>query len=240
MQSTVPESLTLPNFSDAPDDVIVSRVLEGAAEWFAVLMRRYNGRLYRVARGVTGDDQEAEDAVQRAYLAAYHNLASFRGDAQVSTWLTTIVVREAWQRRRASERREALHSHHDEIAAVVSVDSPEDRASLGELRAVLEAAVDALPEHYRSVFVMRDVEELSSAEVATALDLTEQAVRVRLHRARVMLRSRVENRLDVPWFRLFEFGGERCDRIVNEVWEKLGGGARRDFSRGADRIRTDV
>jgi RNA polymerase sigma-70 factor (ECF subfamily) len=205
------------------------RARDGAA--FEVLMRRYNRRLYRVARSLLRDPAEAEDAVQEAYVSAYRSMGEFRAEAAVGTWLTRIVVNECMTRARR-------HARRDNILPMVAVavagqaeegdtmpeapgandsDSP-DRALLrAELRALLEARIDGLPQAFRAVFVMRAVEELSGEETAQCLGIPEATVRSRLFRARSMLRESIAQDLDLAERDAFDFDGERCDRIVDAV-----------------------
>jgi len=200
------------------DELAISAVLGGERAHFEVLMRRYNQRLFRTARAILKDDAEAEDAVQQTYLGAYSKLAQYRGDAPFGAWLTRIVVHESLRRRKKRSRLVDLQLVPETQAPVVT---PEVSTHRGELRVLLEHAIDSLPETYRVVFVMRDVEEFTTAEVAAALDLSEEAVRVRLHRARRALRAQLYERLDEEVGDVFGFAGDRCDRIVVGVFEAL-------------------
>lgn len=204
----------------ASDETVVEEVRQGDAARFEVLMRRHNQRLFRTARAILRDDAEAEDAVQQAYVSAYTNLGQFRGDARFSTWLTRIAVHESLRRLRKHGRMaglELVEAANDGLLGAPPTQSPEDGAAGGELRALLEEAIDHLPESYRIVFVMRDVEELSTRETAECLELTEEAVRVRLHRARRALREWLYERTDTLTAEAFHFAGARCDRIVAAV-----------------------
>lgn len=207
----------------ASDEAVVADVRRGDAARFEILMRRHNQRLFRTARAILRDDAEAEDAVQQAYLAAFAKLDQFRGDARFSTWLTRIAVHEALKRLRRRGRLADLDvvEAADEDALAVGSRTPEDDASGGELRALLEEAIDSLPESYRVVFVMRDVEELDTRETAECLELSEEAVRVRLHRARKALREWLYERADSLTAEAFRFAGERCDRIVRFVLDRV-------------------
>lgn len=196
------------------DQSVIREVLDGQGARFEVLMRRYNQRLFRTARAILKEDAEAEDAVQQAYLAAYCKLSQYRGDAGFGTWLTRIVVNEALRRRKKRARLADLELVPEGPPTALT---PELSAHRGELRALLERAVDSLPDSYRVVFVMRDVEELSTAEVGAALALSDQAVRVRVHRARKALREWLDERVDTQVGEVFGFAGERCDRIVAGV-----------------------
>lgn len=210
--------------ADATDEAVVQQVLAGDLDRFEVLIRRHNQRLFRTARAIVRDDGEAEDVVQHAYLAAYAALASFRGESRFSTWLTRIVIHESLKRSRKRGRLADL-TLVEEIGPSDSFipppPSPESDASGAELRALLEAAVDALPDSYRVVVVLRDVQELSTRETADCLGLTEEAVRVRLHRARHALREWLYERADRLAGEAFRFAGERCDRIAAFVMTRL-------------------
>jgi RNA polymerase sigma-70 factor (ECF subfamily) len=204
------------------DEECVRRSLDGERESFAVLMRRYNRRLYRVARGILRDDAEAEDTVQQAYVSAYEHLDQFSFTAKFSTWLTKIALYEALARKRRQGRLEELEVADDTQTIMADKSpSPEEAVSREQARVLVERAIDTLPENYRSVVMLRDIEGMSTADTADCLDLTEETVRVRLHRARGMLRdSLYENALGAE---AFGFAGDRCDRIVNRVLERLEG-----------------
>jgi RNA polymerase sigma-70 factor (ECF subfamily) len=203
------------------DEEIVRRIVTGEASLFAVVMRRYNQRLYRVVRGIVRSPSEAEDIVQQAYLSAYANLAQFAGRARFSTWLTRIAVHEALARVRSHERRELpLDDAHG--ATDDSERDPEEQASARELARLFEEACDALPDIYRTVFVMRGIEEMSTAETAACLDLTEEAIKVRFHRARAMLLERIDDRVRESARDAFSFGGARCASMVAGVAARLG------------------
>jgi RNA polymerase sigma-70 factor (ECF subfamily) len=205
------------------DDDVVARVRGGDTAVFELLMRRYNQRLFRAARAILRDDADAEDAVQNAYLAAYAHLDQFAGAARFSTWLTRIAVREALGKLRTRKRRGEvdLDDKQETLMSDEPESSPEKHAERRELAGVLEAAVDALPEIYRIVFMMREVEQLSTQETADVLELSEEAVKVRLHRARGMLREALFAKVDRSLGGTFAFLGERCDRIVANVMARL-------------------
>lgn len=209
----------------ASDERVIEEVLDGQAGRFEVLMRRYNQRLFRAARAILRDDAEAEDAVQQAYLSAYSKLDQFAGRARFSTWLTRIAVHEALRRRRKQGRLADLEAVPEPAAGegmAPAHRTPEQQASDGELRLLLEEAIDGLPESYRVVFVMRDVQEMSTRETADCLGLSEEAVRVRLHRARKALREWLYERADTASADAFSFAGERCHRIVAYVLARIG------------------
>src|SRR5262245_56361816 len=202
------------------DDEVVRRVLDGETMLFEVLMRRYNQRLYRVARAILRDDAEAEDVMQHAYVAAFAHLDQYAGRARFSTWLTRIAVHEALARarRRHRESQTAPPWEPDDDATSLLASSwpdPEQQVLDGELRSLLESAIEALPMGYRSVFVLRDVEGMSTGETAACLGLSEDVVKTRLHRARAQLRRELFLR-DVL-AATYSFHLTRCDRVVRAV-----------------------
>jgi RNA polymerase sigma-70 factor (ECF subfamily) len=207
------------------DQQVVDRVLTGDTALYEIIMRRYNQRLYRITRAILRDDAETEDAIQDAYVRAYQHLDQFAGHAAFSTWLTRIAVNEALRRLRLRRRNPQLEdSESDEEGPMTAVEpspDPEQRASINELKQVLEDAVLELPDQYRSVIMLRDVEELSTAETAAVLDLTEQNVKVRLHRGHAMMRERFLARLGSNGREAFPFMGSRCDRVVLGVFARL-------------------
>ena len=209
----------LPRTSELTDEELVRATLDGDRGSFAVLMRRHNQRLFRTVRAVLRDDAEVEDAVQQAYIAAYRALADFRGDAKFSTWITRIALREAFGRIRKRDRfREVKDVLGTAVAmAEPSARTPEEAAQTAELARVLERAIDALPEQYRIVLILRDVQQLDTEETAAALDISEENVRVRLHRARALVRDVLSSSADTLAPEVFRFDGARCDRIVASV-----------------------
>jgi RNA polymerase sigma-70 factor (ECF subfamily) len=204
----------------------VRRVLAGETSLFEVLMRRYNQRLYRVARAIVRDDTEAEDVTQQAYVNAYRHLDQFAGRAMFSTWLTRIAVHEAFARARRrgrfNEQETVDDWDGDTMDALKSPGpDPERQAFAGELRALIESAIEALPEHYRAVFVMRAVEGMSTAESADCLDITEETAKTRLHRARMLLRDALYQRAGIESAAAFSFEAPRCDRVVDSVLAQI-------------------
>jgi RNA polymerase sigma-70 factor (ECF subfamily) len=196
---------------------------------FEALMRRHNQVLFRTARAILRDDAEAEDAVQEAYVQAYRSLGDFRGEAQLSTWLARIVVNEALMRLRKQKRRaeivpmqpSATLEALQEIPAIDMGQGPETSAARSEMRRLLEAQIDALPDIYRTVFVLRAVEELSVDETAAILGIPASTVRTRFFRARSLLRESLAQKIDVACEDAFSFAGERCDRIVAGVLRRI-------------------
>src|SRR5262245_9262630 len=182
---TISSPAVLHENTTAPDEDVVRQVLAGNTSAFELLMRRYNERLYRAARAITRDDREAEDVMQQAYVNAFSNLRQFKGRAQFATWLTRITVNEALARVRRRGKYEAFDDDQSTVERCMtwnSAPSPERQAFTGELRDLLEWAIDDLPDGAREVFVLRDVEGLSTAETAAALDVSEDVVKTRLSR----------------------------------------------------------
>lgn len=204
------------------DEEVARRVVAGESELFELLLRRHNQRLYRAARGVVGNDAEAEDVVQDAWVRAYEHLAGFRGEARLSTWLTRIALHEAWARLRRGRRFVALEPDDTSMSSADDAPGPERLAAGSELGALLTDAVNRLPPAARAAFVLRDVEGLSTEETAELLELSPGAVKVRLHRARAKLRDELDRRLGDAARELYRIAGERCDRLVEGVHERLG------------------
>jgi RNA polymerase sigma-70 factor (ECF subfamily) len=223
MRAEVPTAVDESLASAGSDEAVLARVRDGQIEEFAVIMRRYNQRLFRVARAIIRDADEAEDVVQHSYLSAYAHLHQFVGGAAFSTWLTRIVINEALGRTRAQRRSRKLENGDatPDWCAGASVPSPEDSASGAEIGHLLETAIDALPEAYRAIVVLRELEGLSTQQAAECLSISEEAVRVRLHRARTLLRASLAQRLGAAASEVFSFGGERCDRTVAHVLSRI-------------------
>jgi RNA polymerase sigma-70 factor (ECF subfamily) len=216
-----------PPYSALPDSEIVRRVQDGERGLFEILMRRHNQRIYRVARAIVKDESETEEVMQQAYLNAFTHLHQFEERSQFSTWLTRIAVNEAVGRRQkrqaaASMTEEFDDSRQDATATFSSPQpSPEHQAYARELQRVLEDAVDQLPDAYRAVFMLRDIEGLSTAETGEGLGLRAEAVKTRLHRARAMIRRMVSSRIGEVAAGAFEFQAPRCDRVVAFVMDRI-------------------
>ena len=221
-----PGSATLAALSDGE---IVTRVQAGERALFELLMRRHNQRVYRAVRAVVKLEAEVEDVMQQAYINAFTHLHQFERRAQFSTWLIRIALNEAFSRRRkmrlmasAAEEIAAPDDHGDSMDRLTSPGAdPERQAYAQELHRVLEAAVDALPETYRAVFMLRDIEGLSTSETGAGLGLGEEAVKTRLHRARAMIRRTISAKVGAATSGAFEFHAPRCDRVVNHVLEAI-------------------
>jgi len=215
-----------PDPPDQADEDIVRQVLAGQTGMFELLMRRYNERLYRAARAITRDDREAEDVVQQAYLNAFSKLRQFKGEARFATWLTRIAINEALARVRRRGRYEPFDDEAPQVERLMpwtSTPDPERQAFTGELRELLEQAIDTLPDGAREVFVLRDVEGLSTAEAADALGVSEDVVKTRLSRARAALRRALLERAGATAPEAFRFHRPRCDRVVGSVLARIAG-----------------
>jgi RNA polymerase sigma-70 factor (ECF subfamily) len=215
--------------TDAPDAELVRRVAGGETAAFETLMRRHNRTLFRTARAILRDDAEAEDTLQEAYLQAYAAIGSFRGEARVSTWFARIVANEALMRLRKHARRAQIvplqsDSGAEELTEIpdMNIDqTPERSAQRAQMRRLLEAQIDALPDDYRVVFVLRAVEEMSVEEAAAVLRIPQATVRSRFFRARSLLREGLAAKIDLACEDAFAFAGERCDRIVANVMQRI-------------------
>jgi RNA polymerase sigma-70 factor (ECF subfamily) len=207
------------------DEDIVERVKAGDTALYELLMRRYNQRLYRVARAILRDDAEAEDVMQDAYVRAYQNLHQFAERAPFSAWLTRIAVHEALHRLRLRNRTDHVDDTEQDGDSCMKMAEtgldPEQNASKAELGQLLEEALLGLPEQYRAVVMLRDVEELSTSETAAVLELTEENVKVRLHRGHAMARTWLLDRVGSNARNAFSFMGARCDRVVEKVFARL-------------------
>lgn len=211
------------------DDAELARLIgAGSQEAFVLLMRRHNRMLFRAARSILRDDAEAEDALQDGYLQAYRSIGKYRGDARLSTWLTRIVVNEAIARGRKQRRHAGVtplypddEREPQDAQDGAGTDSPERGAMRAEARILLEQSLDALPEVFRTVFILRAVEEMNGEEVAACLGIPEATVRSRFFRARSMLRASLASQFDLALEEAFSFDGERCDRVVAAVLARL-------------------
>lgn len=211
------------------DQNLAKRVVARDKGAFEQIMRRYNQRLYRAARSIVGNDQDAEEAVQDAYLKAWQNMGSFREQARLSTWLTRIAINEALGRLRKQRRREALLPmatqqnestlHYEEIHQMPQSlpQIPEQLVERADVRRLVERHIDELPDGFRTVFVLRALEEMSVPDTARCLDIPEATVRSRYFRARSLLRTALSREMDMTVEQAFSFDGQRCDRIVARV-----------------------
>jgi RNA polymerase sigma-70 factor (ECF subfamily) len=218
--------------SDLSDGDLAQRIAHGDSAAFEVIMRRHNRALFRTARAILRDDADAEDALQEAYIKAYRMMAEFRGESRLSTWLGRIVANEALMRLRKSARRSgiipfqssATTEEVNQISDTAMHQGPEISAQRAEMRKLIEAKIDALPDAYRPVFMLRAVEEFSVEETADILHIPAATVRSRFFRARSLLREALAKEVDFACEDAFAFAGSRCDRIVANVLERIGRG----------------
>ncbi|HSW27665.1 MAG TPA: RNA polymerase sigma factor [Burkholderiaceae bacterium] len=227
------ETLARPRAAEPlQDHELAARAATGDGPAFAIIMRRHNRLLFRTARSILKSDVEAEDALQEAYLRAWRAIDGFRNEAKLSTWLARIVINESLARLRRGRGAQVIPldntmpaQDHDPMEERMEDDpdhEPERMAMRAELRRLMEACIDRLPDAFRSVFILRAVEEMSVEDVATALDLPEATVRTRLFRARGLLREGLSRDIDVATADAFSFDGERCDRMVARVLQNAG------------------
>jgi RNA polymerase sigma-70 factor (ECF subfamily) len=207
---------------DLDDPTLVDRARRHDRAAFGLIIKRYNQRLYRVARAVLDDDTEAEDVVQQTYIHALTHLSEFRGDARFSTWLTRIALNEALTRRRQKRTAVDIETLEAMTAPFCARRAdPEEATAIAEIRHLLDRAVDGLPESFRIVFIMRDVEGMSIEETALLLGLRPETVKTRLYRARRLLRLALQDKLAIVFTDVFPFAGARCDRLTRCVFDYL-------------------
>jgi RNA polymerase sigma-70 factor, ECF subfamily len=214
------------------DSDLLARARQGDSTAFRAMIRRHDKYLYRVARSVLQNDEEAEDAIQETFIRAYTALADFRGDASLRTWLTRIALNEAARRRKrqrstvdldalqAAQERNSRSPHARSLTAQDS--DPEKAAARSQIRKLLEKAIDDLPAAFRTIFIMRDVEDISIKDAAELLGLREETVKTRLHRARRMLRETLGDQLSSALKDVFPFDKPRCDVLVQKVLDRFG------------------
>jgi RNA polymerase sigma factor (sigma-70 family) len=222
-------ALAVPPVARDDDRALAVRVGRGEAAAFETLMRRYNRRLFRLARSTLRNDSEAEDALQEAWVLAYRRIGQFRGDAALITWLSRLVLNECLGRLRRAARRDnvvpivALRDDQEaDMMAPSNADAPDTAAERAQVRRLIERKLDELPAAFRTVFVLRCVEELTVEETAACLGLPDATVRSRHFRARSMLREALARELDGAERDLYDFGGWRCDRVVHKVLRRIG------------------
>ncbi len=206
------------------DEEVIARVRRGETELFELLMRRYNQRVYRAVRAILRDGPDLEDILQQVWLSAYLHLDRFEGRSRFSTWLHRIAQNAALDRTRRPVRLVAVGASPEAGDPVGAPAADPERSLLAREQArAIERALDALPESHRRVFVLREVEGLSTAEVAEALGVGEGAVKTRLYRARADLRERLGRDVGDATSLAFRFGGSRCDALVRRVMVQLPG-----------------
>ncbi len=207
------------------DEELAREVLAGRTELFELIMRRNNQKVYRAVRALLRDEAEAEDAMQQAYVSAFSHLGQFKGDAKLSTWLVRIAVNEALGRLRKRKKLVALEGGRDGENWMnehqPARPGPEEQTASRELAAALASAIDELPDLYRLVFMLREVEGMSTEEAALALEVSEDVVKTRLHRARALLQKRLAHLVSAQAGKTFEFKDTRCNRVVAAVMARL-------------------
>lgn len=211
------------NFDHLTDTEIIDRILSGQTSLFEVLMRRYNERLFRIQRSYISDEEAVKDTLQQTYLKAFKNLDSFKGDSQFSTWITRIAINEALKYLNKQNRYSRIHDLNEDIPqnshTVDTRNTPEKDMIQSDFRGLLEDAVDQLSPKYRSVYMLREVEQINTKETADCLDISRSNVKVRLHRAKKMVRKELERK--VADTDIFNFKGLRCDRMVLQVMTEI-------------------
>lgn len=210
---------------DPSDEELVRHALVRDASAFRAITTRYNQRLYRLARSIVGRSAEAEDVVQEAYVRAFRNLGTFRGDAALSTWLSRIVINEALGRLRKAKREgkaTASYAAQAEIIRFPGIDDPERTMAQRQILNLVEEATDKLPPTFRAVFMARVIEGLSVEETAGLLGVKPETVKTRLHRARQMVRREIDAQIGPVLMDAFPFAGRRCERLTGAVMRRLG------------------
>jgi RNA polymerase sigma-70 factor (ECF subfamily) len=222
----IPLEVSTPATAEWSDKEIIDRVLAGDAPAYELLMRRYNQRLYRLVRSILRDETEAEDVMQEAYLRGFYKLGQYEGRSTFSTWIGHIAVNEALARLSKAKRLEYRDfTDAEEMPVVVDgAMNPEEQSASREAHALLERAILALPEKYRTVLMMHDVEQMSTDETAAMLQTTEQAIRVRLHRGRALVRRKLFAMVGATSASAFQFQAPRCDRVVKGVLTRISAG----------------
>ncbi len=229
--ATPPPAIAATSTAAATDAGVIGRALQGDQAAFETIMRRHNRLLFRTARGVVPDDAEAQDVVQETYLRAFTRLQEFQGQASLGTWLARIAINVALDMLRKSGRsvpldftqdvnQEPMPEHRMSFSAPHNV-SPEAALAQGELRHLLQSAVESLPPIYRSVFILRAVQEMSVDETAFCLQVSDAVVKTRYLRARAMLRDALGAQIEAHAESAFPFAGQRCEQVVRSVVAEL-------------------
>ena len=206
------------------DDAIITRVLGGETECYALILRRYNQRLFRIARSILQDDALAEDALQEAYVAAYKRLPQYQARGAFSSWLTRITINEARMSRRKQSRYRETDIIEDQATNLIdqqATSNPAQRTANGELATLIESAMSRLPESFRLVFMLRGVQQLSIDETAFCLGIPPATVKTRYHRARILMQQSLTPHIVGAGLQLYEFAGKRCDNLVSAVMRRL-------------------
>lgn len=212
-------------FESCSDEALISRITDGYTELYELIIKRYNQQLFRVIRGYLSDENDVKDVMQSTYLKAFENLEQFRGEARFSTWLIRIGINEALKKlndqNNITGRISVTYPNNGDQIDGIETATPETKAIQQDMNKHLEQAIDTLPQKYRSVLIMREIEQMSTRETAEALDISRVNVKVRLHRAKKMLRDQLENMLSS--MDLFSFKGDDCDAMTEQVMELIKG-----------------
>lgn len=198
------------------DEELIQRILAGEKRLFELLIRKYNQRLYRIGMSILENETEAEDAMQTTYINAYEHLSRFEQRASFGTWLTRIMLNQCYEQKRKSK---PVLTNFEQTDNFVNMKTPANELANKELGSLLEQAIAQLPEKYRLVFVLREIEDMSVRETSASLNIEEPNVKVRLNRAKTMLRKNLNSYMKD---RVYSFHLTRCDRIVNNVMQHLG------------------
>lgn len=200
----------------------IQQVRSGNTNMFEVIMRRYNQRLYRIARSILKEDDLAQDAIQQAYISAYLNLDSYLPKCSFGAWLTRITINEALMiKRKPDNRTETMKELFNEDKLSSSHKDPAIEHANKELATLIESAIEQLPEEFRYVFILRKIQQLSTKETADSLNINEVTVKTRLHRARNMMQETLNQHIEQAGMSVYEFAGQRCDNIVKNILNTL-------------------
>jgi RNA polymerase sigma-70 factor (ECF subfamily) len=205
-----------PAIAGVPDSILISRILAGEKKLFEQIIRRYNQRIFRIGMSVLGNEAETEDAMQNTYINAYQHLAAFEGRSSFATWITRIMLNECLGQKKKKQRYPAAMDN--DLLNSVSMATPEYLYKNKELSGILEDVITRLPEKYRLVFILREVEEISVRDVSDLLNIGETNVKVRLNRAKIMLREKLNGYIKGS---VYNYHLSRCDRMVNQVMNRL-------------------
>jgi len=215
----------LAEHTEVNDESIIGRVLAGERELYEVLVRRYNAKLYRVARGILKDEAEVEDVMQEAYVKAFENLKQFEGRSKFSTWLTRILINESLARFRQQHKLNYLNLENvrdEDLLENEDIGFEELKTTESvrtDMRDIIEKAIEDLPAKYRSAFILREMENMSIAEMAFCLGISEENVKVRIFRAKLMLRDLLTSKLDLT--DVFGFHKKRCNSVAEKVMSRI-------------------
>jgi len=212
-------------YEELSDKQVIQRVMDGEIRMFEVILRRYNQTLYRVTRSYLSDEEQCREIVQRAYVRAYEHLDQFRAEAQFSTWLIRITINEALryikQENRFTDHEIQPPESRTVHESLIDQEDPEHSISQSDLNRLLQEAIDSLPSKYRSVFIMREIEQMNTRDTADSLNISRSNVKVRLHRAKNMLQEKLKGQ--VIEADILEFKGKRCDTMVATVMDTISG-----------------